>query len=241
MWRMWRGLDVNGRPKQLQVPMMKWITFAHWSRIMQAMLGDDAEIVAEPNAPGADEMLAKKVGVYMSAGACSNTCARLPPFAAWTFRACLFGRAHIFMPYEQEYFWQRMKLGDPSSDKETLCYDGPKMYPLWPSEIILPAQDGVTNVNEFQWKIRRRRITPQELLDGERRGQFQGIRDNWRDIFEASKQRMERNYTWDWEKISSRRGRGRKLCERTRDAELARSVGMVREMALPEGQPRRPR
>lgn len=206
-YRLWRGLDTNGRPQQLQVPMLKWITFAHWSRIMQAILGDDAEIIAKPSAPGPDEALSKKVGTYMT-WRLFEYMRGVPSFAAWTFRTALFGRAHVFMPYEQNYYWQRMKRGDPSSDKETLCYDGPKIYPLWPSEIILPAQDGANSVNDFDWKIRRVRKTPQDLLDGERRGMYQGIKANWNLIWEASQQRMERNYSWDWEKISADQAEG---------------------------------
>ena len=206
-WRMWRSLATSGNPQHLQVPMLKWTTLSHWSRVMQALLGDDAEIIAKPTSEGDDEHIAAKVGKYMTWRVFEYMRA-VPTFATWTFRSCLFGRAHCFMPYEQDYFWQRMKPGVPDSDREVMYYDGPKLYPLWPSEIILPAQDGARTVGEFDWKIRRRRITPQDLLDGERRGQFQGIRDNWELIWRASQQRMERNYTWDWEKISADEAEG---------------------------------
>src|SRR5579864_8254112 len=48
IWRMWRGLnETKGDPQMgpdFQVPMIKWFTFGHWSRTVQALLGDDAEI-----------------------------------------------------------------------------------------------------------------------------------------------------------------------------------------------------
>lgn len=224
-YRMWRGLPVNKHPEQLQVPMLKWVTFAHWSRVMQALLGDDAEIIAKPSSPGPDEKLAAKVGKYMT-WRLFEYMRGVPSFAAWTFRACIFGRAHAFMPYEQDFFWQRMPEKDAGVDAldaanirwapagrgmvdvEQMCYDGPKLIPLWPSEIVLPAQDGANSVADFDWKIRRRRITPQDLLDGETRGLFQNVRTNWDLIYRTSQQRMERDYTYDWEKISADEAEG---------------------------------
>ncbi len=224
-YRMWRGLATNKYPEQLQVPMMKWVTFAHWSRIMQALLGDDAEIIAKPSGPGADEKIAAKVGKYMT-WRLFEYMRGVPSFAAWTFRTVLFGRAHAFMPYEQDFFWQRMDknaktmamiaktkarwedVGRGKIDVEQIVYDGPKLIPLWPSEIVLPAQDGANCVGDFDWKIRRRRITPQDLLDGESRGLYQGVRANWETIYRASQSRQERNYTWDWEKISADQAEG---------------------------------
>lgn len=206
-YRMWRGLNESpvsdDTGEQLQVPMLKWTTFSHWSRVVGALLGDDAEIVAKPNAP-LDAAIVTKVGRYMTWRLFEYMKA-VSALGAWTFRSVLFGRAHAYVPYDQDYYWERQPDG---SDKEKLIYDGPKIIPLWPSEIILPAQDGVNSVSEFSFKIRRVRMTPQELLDGERRGEYFGIEENWDLIYGNAQQRQERDYWWDNEKISKDEAEG---------------------------------
>jgi hypothetical protein len=202
IYRMWRGLGGGGTREdgaEFQLPMIKWFTFGHWSRCMQALLGDDAQIVAVPTAP-TDEKDARMAGdfetwrffEYMQATS---------PLTVWMFRTVLFGVGHAELLYEQRYFWER----DPKTglDTEKLCYDGPALYPLWPSQIVLPAQDDVQSQDDFEWRIRRRRVTPQQLLDGERRGKYQGVRENWATIMDFAKARQERDYWWDDERLDA--------------------------------------
>lgn len=170
---------------------------------MQALLGDDAEIVAAPVGPQ-DQKVAPKAGAYLTWRLFEYMRAT-PALSAWLFRVCLFGRAHAYVPYEQEYFWERDEEGN---DSEVLCYDGPKIIPLWPAEIIVPAQDGVQSVDDFEWVIRRLRLTPQQLMDGERRGRYQGVTDRWEEIYSHAQQRQERDYTWDDEKMDSDQAEG---------------------------------
>ena len=202
IYRMWRGLGAGGTKEdgaEFQLPMLKWFTFGHWSRCMQSLLGDDAEIVAVPTAP-TDEKDARRAGDYMSWRFFEYMQAT-NPLTVWMFRSILFGVGHAELIYEQEYFWER----DPKSglDSEKLCYDGPRLRPLWPSQMILPAQDDIASIDDFDWKIRRRRVTPQQLLDGERRGKYQGVRSNWNEIVNFAKQREERDYWWDDERIDA--------------------------------------
>lgn len=227
-WRRWRSLNVSSHSKKdaapLQVPLLKWTTFSQWARCMQAILGDDAEIIAEPMTPEGDKAAAK-VGKYLTWRFFEymEAIAQLSPFM---FRAILFGRGHAEVEYVQEYYWQRSQTvdvdfakataegrrfvdnNDGTTDEEVLSYDGPRLTALWPSEIILPAQDSVSHVSEFAFKIRRDRITPQQLLDGERRGKYQGIKENFREIAGFSEQRQERDYMWDHEKIDSDEAEG---------------------------------
>jgi hypothetical protein len=201
-YRMWRGLSdqqaTDGDGKSFDVPMLKWINFGHWSRVMAALLGDDAEIIAKPTAP-IDEKLVKKAGIYETWRVFEYMKAT-PQLAAWTFRTVLYGRAHAYCPYDQEHFVAR----NPQTGKmeKQLSYDGPRTISLSPSEIILPAQVGVQHVSDFDWKIRRLQgVTPQELLDGENEGIYFGIKDRWNEIMAFAEQRQERDYWLDDEQI----------------------------------------
>lgn len=225
-YRMWRGLPTSpgnlNDGNTFEMPMLKWITFGHWSRVMSGLLGDDAEIIAKPVAP-LDEAIVRKVGLYET-WRWFEYMKATPVLASWSFRTILFGRAHVFCPYAREFFWERMKAKDVTNamlkewdeegtryeenkdgtvDVEKTSYDGPKLIPLWPSEIILPAQDGVQCVTDFAWKVRRSTVTPQDLLDGERRGIYQNIRSNWQQIYSFAQQRQERDYWLDDEKIDA--------------------------------------
>lgn len=202
IYRMWRGVSSDGTREDgatFQLPMLKWFTFGHWARCMQALLGDDAEIIAVPTAP-TDEKDAKMAGHYETWRFFEYMQAT-NPLTVWVFRSILFGVGHAEMIYEQEYYWERNeKSGD---DKEELCYDGPRLRALWPSQIILPAQDDIASIDDFDWKIRRRRVTPEQLLSGERRGRYQGVRQNWDKIIAFSQARQERDYWWDDERLDS--------------------------------------
>lgn len=208
IYRMWRGLEETRGNRQdgpdFQVPMLKWITYGQWARIMQSILGDDAEIVARPAAPSAEKD-AKKASAYMTWRFFEYMKATVA-LSTWVFRAAIFGRGHAEIPYEQEFYWERdIETGE---DKEVLAYDGPRIRPLWPSQIILPAQDNIETDDDFEWVMRRDRVTPQDLLDGERRQRYQGIKENWREIMAAANQRQERDYWWDDEMVDKDEAEG---------------------------------
>ena len=219
--RYWRGLEMaGGNPDDgpaFEVPLLKWTLFGHWARIMAALLGDDAEIIAEAKNPEAMK-LAGKVGHYMTWRFFEYMKAQ-PQLSAWVFRAILNGRAHAFCPYEQETYFERYDAKDPAVGKlrakgmqvidagrgrvdvEVIWYDAPRLTSLYPSEIVLPAQDGVTSVDDHAFIMRRTHVSPQELLDGERAGIYQGVTEHWDEIISLSQQRQERNYWYDDEKI----------------------------------------
>jgi hypothetical protein len=201
LYRMWRGISGAGTREdgaEFQLPMLKWFQFGHWSRCMQALLGDDAQIIAIPTAP-VDQKDAKMAGDYMSWRFFEYMQAT-NPLTVWMFRTILWGVGHAELIYEQEYFWERQPSG---KDVEKLCYDGPRLRPLWPSQIVLPAQDEIGCIDDYEWTIRRRRVTPQQLLDGERRGRYQHVKDQWGEICSFAKQRQERDYLWDDERIDA--------------------------------------
>ncbi len=205
--RMWRGLNVTGGNNNdgadFQVPMIKWTTFAQWARCMNSLIGDDAEIIAEARSPNGQKN-AKKVGAYMTWRFFEYMKA-LGELAPFVFRAILLGRAHAEVIYEQEYYWERDQQGN---DVEKLCYDGPKIRALWPSQLILPTQDNIQTVTDFAWKIRRNRLTPQQLLIGEKRGRYQGIKDNYSLIVGQAAQRQTRDVLWEGDRVVSDEAEG---------------------------------
>lgn len=227
-FRLWRGLNQTKGTREegpdLQIPLLKWTVFGQWAKYMQALLGEDAEIIAKPTAPS-DASDAKKAGRYMTWRFFEYMQA-VVPLAAWVFRACLFGRSHAELIYEQEYYFERADARDVDTaaldkaglrwfpvaggriDHEVLAYDGPKLRALWSDELILPAQDNISSVDDFEWKIRRDRVTPQQLLDGELIGRYQDITKNWTQISAAAQQRQERDYWWDDEKIDADEAEG---------------------------------
>lgn len=202
IYRMWRGLSGNGTKEdgaEFQLPMLKWFTFGHWARCMQALLGEDAQIVGIPTGP-TDEKDAQASGDYMT-WRFFEYMQSTNPLTVWIFRAILFGVGHAEILYEQDYYYERDL--DTGKDTEKLCYDGPRIRPLWPSQLILPAQDDIVTMDDYDWIIRRRRVTPQQLLDGERRGKYQHVKDNWNSITAFAQARMERDYWWDDERIDA--------------------------------------
>ncbi len=205
--KMWRGLNVTGGNSNdgpdFQVPMMKWVTFSQWARCMNSLIGDDAEIIAEARSPDGQKN-AKKIGQYMTWRFFEYMKA-LGELAPFVFRAILLGRAHAEIIYEQEYYWERDEQGN---DTEKLCYDGPKIRALWPSQLILPTQDNVQTVTDFAWKIRRNRLTPQQLLYGEKRGRYQGIKDNYALIVGQAAQRQTRDVLWEQDRVVSDQAEG---------------------------------
>jgi len=227
-YRMWRGLNVTTGNKDdgpdLQVPLIKWTVFGQWAKVMQALLGDDSEVVARPTAP-ADAVTATKAGAYMTWRVFEYMNATIA-LATWIFRSVLFGRGHAEIIYEQEYDWQRddekdidfegldkqdldyVHIRGTTYDHEVLGYDGPRLKPLWPSQFILPAQDNCERVDDFEWKIRRDILTPQQLLDGEARGKYQGITEHWNEIIAAAEKRQERDWWWDDERIDADEAEG---------------------------------
>lgn len=191
-WRMWRGTQQMPDGADLDVPLLKWVTFSHWARIMAAVFGEDAEIIAAARAPEA-EKIAAKVGLYET-WRLFEYMKGVPALSAWLFNTVLYGRAHAFIPYEQEYFWEREEGG---GDKERVCYDGPKIYPLRFDQVMVPAQDNAQSIDDYEWVLRRQRITPDQLLEGEKRGKYQGIRDRWSEITAYAENKQERDYWLD--------------------------------------------
>lgn len=160
------------------VPFMAWQTYSKWARVCQGVFGDDAQIVAAATGPS-DQRTVEKVGRFATYRYLRYDQDAVLQYAIWFFRAVLFGRAFAYVPYEQLTFRQ--------GRERKIHYDGPKVYALWPDDVIVPAED-VQSIQDFSFVIRKFRATPQQLLDGERSGKYFGVTDeaNWERILKLS-------------------------------------------------------
>jgi hypothetical protein len=172
-YRLWRHL--TDEPKagdedasNYQVPMMEWQVFSAWADLMHGWLGKGAEVVAEPTAPY-DQKIVRDVSTMMTWRVFSYM-KIIRPASISTFRAIINGRSHVYIPWDQE----KGKRGE-------LWYDGPKYIPLWPDDFVVPAEDAAT-LHEFSWVIHKERLTPQQLLDGERAEKYFGIESDFENV-----------------------------------------------------------
>jgi hypothetical protein len=190
-YRRWRGRpDIpqlgDEEKSNFPVPVIRWNVKAAWAKEMDALFGEDAEIIAEPVGPS-DYKRVKKVSKYMD-WRVFNSMKLMNPFCVFDLRKLLFGRTHAYSPWEVKTY--EVKRG---SKPETITeYEGPGFYPLHPDDFVAPAED-VQSLHDFSWVIRKYRVTPSELLQGEAEGRYQGIAENWDRICSMAQQHFTRD------------------------------------------------
>lgn len=184
-WNAWRNrVEPNPITKaadpNYRVPLTQYHTLSKLANDMESLLGDDAEIIAQPQGPS-DEKRALKVGKaveWMMFDRMKATRA----LALFNLRRVLFGRAHAYIPWDQ-----RRGPGG------RLIYDGPRWINISPDDFICPAEQ-VESVHEFSWIIRREQTTIDDLLAGEKAQRYQNIRKNLQRLLdEASDGSAARN------------------------------------------------
>lgn len=191
-YRRWRN-RVEAPPageedrSNFQVPMIQWQTFGAWGQMMQMLLGDDAEIIAQPTGP-ADQKIVGKVGRYATARYIRQMDNAISRYALFTFRAILFGRSIAYRPWVRDTF--------EVEGQEQVWYEGPGFFPLWPDDVIVPAED-VESIHDFSFVVRKYRVTPQELLDGEEDKRYFGIEKNFQEFVDAARDAREREVEGD--------------------------------------------
>lgn len=165
------------RHPNYRVPLTQWSAFGKWSQEMQAIYGAGLEIHAEPVGEG-DLHRARKVGLF-ARYRLINYMKILPDLCVFDLRRLLFGRAFAYRPWRRETYPVKAPDGKIS---EQLAYDGPGFFPLFPDDIVIPAEEGT--VQTYSFVCRRYRVTPQQLLDGERKGLYFNITDSTGKKFE---------------------------------------------------------
>lgn len=175
-YRRWRA--VTGTPMQgeeaasnVPVPFIRWNIFTKWAKEMDSLFGDDAEIVAVPVGPS-DYRRDKKISRYMT-WRVFNSMKLMNPFCEFVLRKLIFGKSIAYSPWKRDTFEVK--------GKTIVDYEGPDFAPCWPDDVIVPAEE-VKTIHEFSFVIRRVRVTPDQLLQGEEEGRYQGIAKNWEKI-----------------------------------------------------------
>jgi hypothetical protein len=173
-YRMWRsrvaatgGTDGKSNYK---VPLTKYQLLSKWAIEMDALFGDDAEVIADPTAP-LDERNVVKIGRYMTWRVFKYMKSAIE-FITFNFYKLLFGRSFAHVPYCVE------------KEDEEVTYDGPKFKTVWADNIVLPAD--CTDIQKCSFLIHRYKVSLQELLMGEQSGLYSGIKENFEKLYQAS-------------------------------------------------------
>jgi hypothetical protein len=199
-YRRWRAMvdpPVQGEEtaSNVPVPYVRWNILTKWSKEMDSLFGDDAEVVAVPVGPS-DVKRDAKIGKYMS-WRVFNSMKLTKRFCEFVLRKLTFGRSIAYSPWKRDTF----EVLNPQRDykPETVVdYEGPDFDPLWPDDFIVPVEE-VRTLHEFSFVIRRYRVRPDDLLRGEQEGRYQGIKDNWELILNLAQKGMQR--AWEGEEI----------------------------------------
>lgn len=191
-YQRWRNrVDIPERGEEdepnFSVPLIQWNMGQKWADDISKLLGADAEIVAKPVGP-ADQALARKLGRYMT-WRVFQAMKLTNPLATMCFRKSLFGRAHAYAPWVRDSY----PILDPETGqvREKLAYEGPGFFPLWPDDLIVPAEDAET-IHDFSYCVRRYRVRVDDLLRGETAGVYQGISDRYEDFVKQSQNLSQR-------------------------------------------------
>lgn len=187
-YRRWRGsvdMPVMGEEtaSNVPVPFIRWNIFTKWAKEMDALFGDDAEIVAVPVGPS-DYKKDKKISKYMT-WRVFNSMKLTNAFCEFVLRKLIFGKSVAFAPWKRDTYEVR--------DVEIVDYEGPDFQPLWPDDFIVPAEE-VKSLHEFSFVVRRFKITPDDLLRGEEAGRYQNIKKNWREILNLAQHGTQRQF-----------------------------------------------
>jgi hypothetical protein len=165
------------------VPFIRWNIFTKWAKEMDALFGDDAEIVAVPVGPS-DYRKDKKISRYMT-WRVFNSMKLLNPFCEFVLRKLVFGKSIAYAPWKRDTY--------EVQGKDVVDYEGPDFQPLWPDDFIVPAEE-VKTLHEFSFVVRRYRTTPDQLLEGEEDGRYQGITKNWDRIVNLAQHGTQREF-----------------------------------------------
>jgi hypothetical protein len=196
-YRRWRALPDQPaigeeQKSNFPVPLVRWEALAKWAKEMDAIFGEDAEVVAVPVGPS-DHRKAKKIGRYMT-WRVFNSMKLTRPFMRFCLRKILFGKAHAYAPWVRETF--------DAQGQEVVDFEGPGFIPLWPDDFIVPAEE-VESLHDFSFVIRRYRTTPDKLLQGEEDGIYQGITENFEEIVNLARRGLQREYEGEEVKLEA--------------------------------------
>jgi hypothetical protein len=167
MFRQWTQPPRKGEEhvSPYRVPIFLWTLLAAWSRMVDAVTGEDSEVVAEPRGPS-DQKVVTKIARYFDWLLDMSGWTRT--WLVWSLRALIYGRAFVYRP------WELRVDGDGNT-----VYDGPSVLPLEPEQVILPGVKAAIDVHTAPWVALQFERSPQSLLDGERAGRYFGVKEDF--------------------------------------------------------------
>lgn len=171
-WSMWRMEREKKRVGEEHVttfrpPVLNWATAAKHAQLVGAILGEDAECSVQPRG-ATDQRDSFAVKDYLDYLVFEEMDID-DPMMEIVHRTILNGRSHAFIEFVEENVTQRH------------VYRGSRLVGLDPDDFIVPAER-VNSLQEFSWVCHREYPTAQDLLDGERKGKFYGVTENWQRI-----------------------------------------------------------
>lgn len=160
-WQMTPDIPELGQETEsnLPVPYITWNVLGQTSKDMDSLFGDDAQIVAQPVGES-DFKRVKKVGLYMT-WRVFNSMKLVSRFCEFVMRRVKFGKSFAYSPWVRRTYMV--------GKKEVVDYEGPDFVPLWPDDLIVPAEE-VETIHGFSFVIRKYRATPDDFLAGIERG-----------------------------------------------------------------------
>jgi hypothetical protein len=187
-WRAVADLPMEGEEaaSNVPVPYIRWNILTKWAKEMDSLFGDDAEIVAVPVGP-TDAKRDAKISKYMT-WRVFNSMKLTNPFCEFVLRKLLFGRSVAYSPWKRDTF----EVGG----HDIVDYEGPDFHPLWPDDFVVPCEE-VRSLHDFSFVIRKYRVTPDQLLQGEEEGRYQNITKNWMQILNMSQHGIQREAEGD--------------------------------------------
>ena len=180
------GADTRGNDNS-EVPAMLWTVLEHIAAEHQAIFAPDAYIDGSPRGD-ADVKLAGVVAAGMNwlVYSAVDLDRKWPRFA---FYRSFFGRGFAYRPYEVRTF---EGIRADGSFGEVVAYNAPEFYPIWPDNLILPAEE-FQSLQEASFVIHREFLTLPELVRGEQAGRFFGISENYAKLTAFARNRNMRN------------------------------------------------
>jgi hypothetical protein len=191
-YRRFRGrtdpqLQGQGGESNFLVPVTQWAVYAKLAKETAAIFGEGADVMAEPVGPS-DRDESELVSAFLKWRVFNDMSVVLPA-TTFNFRKVVFGRAHALSTWERRTY--RVPLRD-GGEAEEVAYEGPGFEPLWPDDLVVPAEDART-IHDFTWCIVKSRATPNDLLLGEDAGKYQGVEARFEDIVNFAADRKQRD------------------------------------------------
>lgn len=149
-------------------PLLLIHVLAKLAQVVHGLFGQGATTKAEPTGDS-DDKTAEKAGKFLHFFL--MTVMRFPRICPmWLFHTIVFGRGLLLRT-------PKLKL----DDEKQPAFETIDLQPLWPYEIVTPNED-VNSIQDFSFVGRKTRVTPQNLIDGERDGRYSGVEENWEKI-----------------------------------------------------------